>query len=223
MRDGGTVDVKRNDVEQAADKARLDTPAPEVAPAKKGLFGRKKVREQEAQQQFRQTAGVEVDPETGLTDRQIDRNNGEARDEWQQIMLAEWQAQNPGADPQTAPNLYAPAMEEVRARRAEGRPPGPDGGDANKHDEEDRLRNKSRAASGAMTAVADFNPDVHPRGRDGKFIEKFRLVELFDHPQTTPGQRGQVTGIKPNSKSPAGRTSRSVCSTPMADRVTRSP
>ena len=120
MRDGGTVDVKPNEVDQAAEKARLDTPAPAVVEQKKGLFGRKKVREAEAQQQFRQSAGVEVDPETGLTERQEDRNNGEARDEWYEIMKGEWLAKNPGADPQTMPNLYAPAMEEVRARQRGG-------------------------------------------------------------------------------------------------------
>jgi hypothetical protein len=203
MRDGGSVDVKRDSVEQAAEKARLDI-APEPEQKKGGIFGRRKAKEEQARKDFREAAGVEV-KESGLTERQEDTVNGEARDEWAEILREEWIAEHPGEDPKgpSAPNFYAPAMEEVRRRRAEGRPPGPANGEANKYDAELKERNRAtRTASGALTAAKTFNPDMHPRGRDGKFIEKFGLIELFDHPDTTPGQRGQVTGIKPNSKTP---------------------
>src|SRR4051794_7165121 len=35
------------------------------------------------------------------------------------------------------------------------------------------------AAAGALIA-ASWNPNVHPRGRDGKFIERFGWVRWFD-------------------------------------------
>jgi len=55
----------------------------------------------------------------------------------------------------------------------------------------------------AMTAAPGmFDPDLHPRGRDGKFIEKLGLVELFDLPETEPGQRGKVTDITPDPRTP---------------------
>ena len=203
LRDGGTVDVKRDSVEQAAEKARLDiAPAPAAPEKKGGIFGRRKNREAEAQQQFRKDAGVEVNPETGLTERQEDTVNGEARDEWQKILLEEWIAEHPGEDPKTAPNLYAPAMEEVLKRRREGRPPGPANGEANKYDAELKERNRGTAASGALTAATKWAGDLHPRGRDGKFIEKLGMVELFDVKGLEPGTRGKVTSIAPSKQSP---------------------
>jgi hypothetical protein len=58
------------------------------------------------------------------------------------------------------------------------------------------------AALGALTAARGFNADLHPRGKDGKFIEKFGLVELFDLPNMPEGQRGKVSDIRPNKSTP---------------------
>ena len=60
----------------------------------------------------------------------------------------------------------------------------------------------------ALTA-ADFQPDLHPRGRDGKFIEKFGLIELFGKFRTSTGKeidatgkRGRVESIQPDPNTP---------------------
>jgi hypothetical protein len=55
----------------------------------------------------------------------------------------------------------------------------------------------------ALTAApGSFNPDLHPRGRDGKFIEKLGLIELFDVQGLDSGQRAKVTGITPDVNQP---------------------
>jgi hypothetical protein len=59
---------------------------------------------------------------------------------------------------------------------------------------------KGQTAAG-LTA-ADFSPDLHPRGRDGQFIEKLGIVQLFNVPGIQPGQRGKVRSIAPNRKTP---------------------
>jgi hypothetical protein len=59
-----------------------------------------------------------------------------------------------------------------------------------------------------MSLTAAFDAGVHPRGKDGKFIEKLGMVELFGDVKTgrlgrktdVTGQRGQVTDIIPNPK-----------------------
>jgi GNAT superfamily N-acetyltransferase len=59
----------------------------------------------------------------------------------------------------------------------------------------------------AITA-ADWNPDLHPRGNDGKFIETFGLIDLIDMPGFRHGQRGskkvqgEVAEIIPDSDDP---------------------
>ena len=53
----------------------------------------------------------------------------------------------------------------------------------------------------AVTAAV-WNPDLHPRGRDGKFIEKLGFVELFGVPEHEDGTRGQVKDIVPNPDRP---------------------
>ena len=68
---------------------------------------------------------------------------------------------------------------------------------------------KGRVAS-IPSLVAAWNPDLHPRGRDGKFIEVFGIVKLFDFKFKTKsgkdidlnGRRGKVMSIKPNKKTP---------------------
>ena len=62
----------------------------------------------------------------------------------------------------------------------------------------------------ALTAARSFNPDLHPRGRDGRFIEKFGLVRLFGvtgrgkggQSVDLNGRRGRVESIEPDPKSP---------------------
>ena len=50
--------------------------------------------------------------------------------------------------------------------------------------------------------VGDWNPDLHPRGRDGRFIEKFGWVDIFGHPNFPDGTRGEVQEIRPNPRTP---------------------
>jgi hypothetical protein len=50
----------------------------------------------------------------------------------------------------------------------------------------------------AVTAAWDA--PLHPRGRDGKFIEKFGLIELFDVKGMDKGQRAHVTNITQDKK-----------------------
>ena len=56
------------------------------------------------------------------------------------------------------------------------------------------------------TAAVTFDPELHPRGRDGKFIESFGLVRLFDF-MDRKGNRhsegfGKVTDITRDPRSP---------------------
>ena len=61
-----------------------------------------------------------------------------------------------------------------------------------------------------LTAVtaADWNPDLHPRGHDGKFIDVFGLIDLIDMPGFRHGQRGdkkvqgEVHEIIPDPENP---------------------
>ena len=57
-----------------------------------------------------------------------------------------------------------------------------------------------REGSSALTAATPFAEDMHPRGRDGQFIEKLGIVELFDVKGAKPGQRGKVTQIVPTKQ-----------------------
>ena len=63
-------------------------------------------------------------------------------------------------------------------------------------------------ARSPQALVAAFTPDLHPRGKDGKFIEKFGLIDLIDMPGFRHGQRGdkkvqgQVVDIIPDPKRP---------------------
>jgi hypothetical protein len=60
----------------------------------------------------------------------------------------------------------------------------------------------------ARTAAINiqWNPDLHPRGRDGKFIESFGLVRLFDFTDRKgnrwPESSGKVTDITPDPDNP---------------------
>jgi GNAT superfamily N-acetyltransferase len=65
------------------------------------------------------------------------------------------------------------------------------------------------AAFQALTAARSFNPDLHPRGKDGKFIEKLGFVKLsgmFEAPNgkrfNLEGARGQVRSIDPDPATP---------------------
>lgn len=67
----------------------------------------------------------------------------------------------------------------------------------------------------ALTAAPGFNPDVHPRGKDGQFIEKFGMVRLDGKVDTgtgskvdATGQRGQVEAIIPDPDQPGNPTIR---------------
>ena len=64
-----------------------------------------------------------------------------------------------------------------------------------------------------LLAAVDFDPNLHPRGRDGEFIETFGIVELLgyithlrlDGTATTrsfTGERGEVTHIIPDPDQP---------------------
>lgn len=67
-----------------------------------------------------------------------------------------------------------------------------------------------------MTAATSYNSDLHPRGRDGKFIETLGLIRLTggtirgkdgtSHSLT--GLRGRVEAITPDKKSPGNPTIR---------------
>ena len=67
----------------------------------------------------------------------------------------------------------------------------------------------------AANLLATFNPDVHPRGHDGKFIEKFGIIKLlggkaggFGRKKDLTNQRGEVTEIIPDPKTPGKPTIR---------------
>jgi hypothetical protein len=64
-----------------------------------------------------------------------------------------------------------------------------------------------RRADGMAAAInIQWNPDLHPRGRDGKFIESFGLVRLFDFTDRKgnrwPESSGKVTDITPDPDNP---------------------
>jgi hypothetical protein len=48
--------------------------------------------------------------------------------------------------------------------------------------------------------VAAFNPDLHPRGHDGKFIEKFGFIKIVGG--YDKGNHGQVVDITPDKSNP---------------------
>lgn len=59
--------------------------------------------------------------------------------------------------------------------------------------------------NGMTAAVGGWNPDLHPRGRDGQFIEKLGIVNLFDFKKSRTGKRipearGTVKEIKPTRR-----------------------
>jgi len=60
-----------------------------------------------------------------------------------------------------------------------------------------------------LLARTDFDPDVHPRGKDGKFIEKFGIVKLLGdvfgpdgRKVNAAGRRGVVEGIDKDPRTP---------------------
>lgn len=67
---------------------------------------------------------------------------------------------------------------------------------------------RRRVHSSTLVAVGDWNPDLHPRGHDGKFIETFGLINLIDMPGFRHGQRGdqnvqgEVSEIIPDPDDP---------------------
>ena len=76
-------------------------------------------------------------------------------------------------------------------------------------DDFDREVNDLLAAAEGLIAARVFNPDLHPRGRDGKFIHKFGIVKLFDvffngkdGGTKYDGRRAKVLGINPDPKNP---------------------
>jgi hypothetical protein len=92
----------------------------------------------------------------------------------------------------------------------------------------DRVRRlRSTSASGspaALLALGDFTPDLHPRGKDGKFIEKFGLVDVFGLSGFQHGQRGaphvqgEIAEIIPNSTKPGDPTIRVKMTDPRWDK-----
>jgi len=71
-----------------------------------------------------------------------------------------------------------------------------------------------RPAFAPLTAFGDWNPDLHPRGHDGKFIDVLGLIDLIDMPGFRHGQRGdkkvqgEVTAIIPDPDDPGNPTIR---------------
>jgi len=67
---------------------------------------------------------------------------------------------------------------------------------------------RGRKASGMVAAFGRFSEDLHPRGKDGKWIELHGLVDVFGLSGFQHGQRGnkhvqgEVTEIIPNPKDP---------------------
>ncbi len=76
----------------------------------------------------------------------------------------------------------------------------------------------STPISALIAGVDDWNPDLHPRGRDGRFIEVFgwikAVVDMFDGPDGKSGKKkrkevvGQVEEIIPNKDNPGHPTIR---------------
>lgn len=63
----------------------------------------------------------------------------------------------------------------------------------------------------AAALTAAFDADLHPRGKDGKFITKFGLIKLFGKingpdGESLDGQRGVVHAIVPDSNDPGNPT-----------------
>lgn len=80
-----------------------------------------------------------------------------------------------------------------------------DDGQPPKLDERARIeiRKRQLAAEAALTAAPDFDPNLHPRGFDGRFIEVLGFVDLINPSEPDRlGQRGQVVKIVPNPKTP---------------------
>ncbi len=87
-----------------------------------------------------------------------------------------------------------------------------------------RLRtNTASIQPPALVAFGDFTPDLHPRGKDGKFIEKFGLVDVFglggfQHGQRgSPHVQGEIAEIIPNPKKPGDPTIRVKMTDPRWD------
>ena len=70
--------------------------------------------------------------------------------------------------------------------------------------EQEHLR--SRVHGDESVTAAIWNPDLHPRGKDGQFIEKFGIIKLFDYTDKKGKRRsegrGTVLDIRPNTSTP---------------------
>ena len=65
------------------------------------------------------------------------------------------------------------------------------------------LRNRVHASTGVTAAVGKFDASLHPRGKDGKFIEKLGFVNFSVGRKQ---QRGQVVGIGKGTGNNKGKT-----------------
>jgi len=86
---------------------------------------------------------------------------------------------------------------------------------------EDRGWHPYDAYQALIAAPGGFAADLHPRGKDGKFIEKFGIIELTGPVDTgtgskvdATGKRGQVTEIIPDPNDPGNPTIRVELSQP---------
>ena len=62
-------------------------------------------------------------------------------------------------------------------------------------------RGLNLTAAATTLLAARFNPDLHPRGKDGKFIEKLGIVKLLNTGDLS-NRRARVEAIEPDPRSP---------------------
>lgn len=92
--------------------------------------------------------------------------------------------------------VYSPLMASLRSRVRGGNESAP-------FDRASELRNRVHASTGVTAAVGKFDGSLHPRGKDGKFIEKLGFVNFSVGRKQ---QRGQVVGIGKGTGNNKGKT-----------------
>lgn len=92
--------------------------------------------------------------------------------------------------------VHSPLMASLRSRVHGGNESVP-------FDRAAELRNRVHASTGVTAAVGKFDTSLHPRGKDGKFIEKLGFVNFSVGRKQ---ERGQVVGIGKGTGNNKGKT-----------------